>query len=86
MSFNIPGKNDPIQYHWVVCYDAETAEFTLDYDTMSAVFPDGTVFDKRTDEWRLLEDDEWQEDGTIYNNAGDALFNTLMSDLNKRFS
>lgn len=85
MSFNIPSKNEPIQYHWVVSYDCETAEFTLDYETTSAVFGNGPVFDKSTDEWRPLHASEWEKDGTLYNVAGDALFNRLENDLNKRF-
>lgn len=84
MPFNIPDPNNRLQYHFVVMYDCETGEFQMDYETQSAVFSDGPVFDKSKDEWRLLEDEEWEKDGTIYNNAGDSLYRTLMNDLNKR--
>jgi hypothetical protein len=84
MPFSIPDPKNRLQYHFVVMYDCETGEFQLDYETQGAVFSDGPVFDKDTQEWRLLEDDEWEEDGTPYNTAGDALFDTLESDLNKR--
>jgi hypothetical protein len=86
MSFNIPDKDNSLQYHFVVTYDCETAEFFVDYETTSTMFHDAPVFDKSSDEWRPLRDDEWQRDGTIYNVAGDALFNILIDNLNKRWA
>ena len=84
MPFNIPDPENRLQYHFVVMYDCETGEFQMDYETQSAVFPDGSVFDKNSDEWRPLEDHEWENDGTIYNNAGDSLYRTLAYGLNGR--
>ena len=84
MSYNIPDPDNKLQYHFVVMYDCETGEFELDYETQNAVFRDGPVFDKDTQEWRRLLDYEWENDGTIYNNAGDGLYRALENDLNKR--
>lgn len=86
MSFNIPNEGHSDQYHWVVSYDCESGSFSLDYDTTSAVFGNGSVFNKHTDEWRPLRDDEWENDGTLYNNAGDALYTALERDLNTRWT
>ena len=84
MPFSIPKPETRLQYHFVVMYDIETGEFQMDYDTQDAVFSDGPVFDKETQEWRLLEDEEWENDGTSYNTAGDALFDVLENTLNKK--
>lgn len=85
MSFNIPDKDNRTQYHFVVMYDCETGEFQMDYDTASAVFPDGSVFDKDTEEWRPLHDHEWEDDKTVYNIAGDALYREIENNLNRRW-
>ena len=84
MPFNIPDPENKLQYHFVVMYDCETGEFQLDYETQSAVFGEGPVFDKGTQEWRLLHDHEWEKDETIYNNAGDSLYRVLEHGLNRR--
>jgi hypothetical protein len=44
----------------------------------------GPVFHEDTNEWRKLHADEWEEDKTDYNIAGDALHRVLHNDLNKR--
>lgn len=85
MTFGIPQKDNPTQYHFVVSYDTETGEFELDYETQGVVFSNGPVFEKDKQEWRRLYDDEWELDETDYNIAGDALYRTLHNDLNKRF-
>lgn len=84
MTFGIPQKDTPTQYHFVVVYDTVTGEFDLDYETQGTVFANGPVFHEDTNEWRRLRDDEWEEDKTEYNIAGDALYRTLHNDLNKR--
>jgi hypothetical protein len=48
------------QYHYVVMYDNETKEFSIDIDTRIAVMPDGAVFDTETQGW--LVDDEDNDD------------------------
>lgn len=85
MSFNIPDNTNPTQYHWVVSYDCKTGEFSLDYDTTSAVFPNGSVFEPETNEWRPLHEHEWEEDKTLYNIAGDALYREIENNLNERW-
>ena len=84
MAFGIPQKENPTQYHYVVVYDTETGEFELDYETQGAVFGNGPVFEKDKQEGRRLRDDEWEEDKTEYNIAGDELYRTLHNHLNTR--
>ena len=84
MTFGIPQKDTPTQYHYVVVYDTVTGEFDLDYETQGTVFVNGPVFHEDTNEWRKLHADEWEEDKTDYNIAGDALHRALHNDLNKR--
>jgi hypothetical protein len=84
MTFGIPHKDTPTQYHYVVVYDTVTGEFDLDYETQGTVFVNGPVFHEDTNEWRRLHADEWEEDKTDYNIAGDALHRVLHNDLNKR--
>ena len=48
------------QYHYVVMYDTDTAEFSIDIETRMAVMPDGAIFNKETQEWEL--DDEETDD------------------------
>lgn len=84
MTFGIPQKENPTQYHYVVVYDTVTGEFELDYQTQDAVFANGPVYHEDKDEWRRLHADEWEEDKTDYNIAGDALYRVLHNDLNRR--
>lgn len=39
------------QYHFVVQFDTESKEFSLDIDTLNANFNNGVVFDTTTQEW-----------------------------------
>lgn len=39
------------QYHFVVQFDTETNEFSLDIDTLNANFNSGVIFDTETQEW-----------------------------------
>jgi hypothetical protein len=71
------------QYHYVVCYDAETNEFTLDYDTMSAKFDDEVIYNTETEEWEDLQESDWENDNSDYNLAGDLLYK-IVSDLGVR--
>lgn len=49
------------QFHFVVQYDTDTREFSLDLDTLYARFPDGFTFDTAYGEWQTPEPDEEQE-------------------------
>lgn len=84
MPFGIPNKETPLEYHYVVKYDTETGDITLDYDTQGSAFTDGPVYDPVKKEWRQLYDHEWEEDNTAYNDAGDNLAHLIMWKLNKR--
>jgi hypothetical protein len=75
--------SEKVQYHFVVVFDTEAGEFSLDYESQSK-FTDGPVFDTVTQEWRRLRDSEWEADGTVYNNAGDSLA-IVLRDLNERW-
>jgi hypothetical protein len=39
------------QYHFVVQFDTDTNEFSLDIDTLNAVFNNGVIFDTHEQEW-----------------------------------
>jgi len=66
------------QYHFVVMYDAETGEFEMDYDSLSTRFHDGeSIFNNATQEWERVTDDIWENDGSTYNRAGDALADAI---------
>lgn len=65
------------QYHYVVCFDSETGEFILDYDTMSAKFDTEIVYNTETEEWEDLQESDWESDDTDYNLAGDLLYKVL---------
>jgi hypothetical protein len=39
------------QYHFVVQFDTDTNEFSLDIDTLNAVFSNGVIFDTHEQEW-----------------------------------
>jgi hypothetical protein len=40
-----------MQHHYVVVFDTETNEFSIDYDSASARFVDGTVYDPQVETW-----------------------------------
>jgi hypothetical protein len=64
------------QYHFVVFYDSETEEFTLDYDTQDERFNGEPVWNEETGEWESLGE-VWEDDNSDYNRAGDALYRAL---------
>lgn len=50
------------QYHFVVQFDTETKEFSLDIDTLTAKFHSGVMFDKDTQEWISSSDaDDYEQ-------------------------
>lgn len=71
------------QYHYVVCYDSETDEFILDYDTMAGKFDDEVIYNTETQEWENLQESDWENDNSDYNLAGDLLYK-IISNLNVR--
>jgi hypothetical protein len=71
-----------VHYHYVIQYNTETGEFVLDYETQDTQFPNGPVWDPIHEEWRPLQDWEWQRDETAYNRAGDDIYR-LVDELNK---
>jgi hypothetical protein len=40
-----------MQHHYVVVFDTETNEFSIDYDSASVRFVDGTVYDPQENTW-----------------------------------
>lgn len=40
-----------MQHHYVVMFDTETNEFSIDYDSASARFVDGTVYNPQLQVW-----------------------------------
>jgi hypothetical protein len=40
-----------MQHHYVVVFDTETNEFSIDYDSASLRFVDGTVYDPELETW-----------------------------------
>jgi hypothetical protein len=58
--------------HYVVTFDNVTNEWILDDDTLTARFPDGTVYDDANEEWR----DEYLGDA-VTDNANEAMSNAV---------
>jgi hypothetical protein len=50
------------QYHFVVQFDTDTNEFSLDIDTLNAVFHEGVAFDTKEQEWIPNDDFQQEED------------------------
>lgn len=40
-----------MQYHYVIFFDDKANKWGIDYSTLDARFPDGTIFDTKTEEW-----------------------------------
>jgi hypothetical protein len=40
-----------MQHHYVVVFDTDTNEFSIDYDSASVRFVDGTVYDPQLNTW-----------------------------------
>ncbi len=40
-----------MQHHYVVMFDTETNEFSIDYDSASVRFTEGTVYDPQAETW-----------------------------------
>jgi len=45
-----------MQYHYVVMYDENTDEFSIDVDTTVALFQDGVAFDPTYQVWHLNDE------------------------------
>jgi len=45
-----------MQYHYVVCYDEDTDEFSIDIDTTMARFDNFFAFDVVNQEWVYLDE------------------------------
>lgn len=52
------------QHHFVVMYDEESKEFSIDWDTTATQFTDGNVWNKDTNEWETASIAD--EDDTNY--------------------
>jgi hypothetical protein len=64
--------------HYVVTFDNVTNEWIIDDDTLTARFPDGTVYDDANEEWR----DEYLGDA-VTDNANEAMSNAV-AQLNRK--
>jgi hypothetical protein len=74
------------QYHYVICFDEETKEWTHDVDTESVYFDNKTIWNTETEEWEsgYLGDGVWNDkqddvdeimnDGLIYLNRISAVW------------
>jgi len=40
-----------MQHHYIVVFDTDTNEFSIDYDSASVRFVDGTVYDTQSETW-----------------------------------
>jgi hypothetical protein len=45
-----------MQYHYVVMYDENTDEFSIDVDTTMTLFENGVAFDPTHQEWHLNDE------------------------------
>ena len=74
------------QYHYVVMFDEDTKEWSIEWDTTDIMLEqvEGTVFDKDTTEWTMSNVDETTEQD--YRDTSDILadilkdYNTLRSE------
>ena len=41
------------EFHYILMYDTETKEWTLDEDSEGFRFPNGNIWNKNTNEWEL---------------------------------
>ena len=64
------------QHHFVVVFDEETNEFSVDYDTQDIKFDNKPIYDPAEDEW-LNVAGEIDDDNSIYNRAADALYEAI---------
>ena len=65
------------QYHYVVMFDTETNEWSIEWDTTDIMLEqvEGTVFDKDTTEWTISSVDEDTEQD--YRDTSDILADIL---------
>ena len=70
------------QYHYVVMFDEETGEWSIEWDTTDIMLEqvEGTVFDKDTTEWTPSNVDEDTEQN--YRDTSDILAD-LLHDYNR---
>jgi hypothetical protein len=65
------------QYHYVVCYDTETKQFSLDHETLSSAFYNGEVWNEEAGEWEGFRNTEELETDFV------AIEDKLAEELNK---
>jgi hypothetical protein len=65
------------QYHYVVCYDTETKQFSLDAETLDNRFDHGEVWNTVANEWESFQNTEELEADFI------AIEDKLAGELNK---
>lgn len=71
------------QHHFVVVFDEDTNEFSMDWETASTRFADGNVWNKGTDEWESASIAD--EDQTNYDKQEvlDSVLNGWLQHINK---
>jgi hypothetical protein len=65
------------EYHFVVRYDADADTFDMDYDTLMSKFHDSPIYNPETNDWEKLKELHWENEGSNYNNAGDAIWDAV---------
>lgn len=67
------------QYHYVVMFDEDTKEWSIEWDTTDIMLEqvEGTIFDTKTTEWTPSSDDEDTQDK--YRDNSDILVDLLKS-------
>lgn len=67
------------QYHYVVMFDEDTSEWSIEWDTTDIMLEqvEGTIFDKDTTEWTPSNVDEETEQN--YRDTSDVLADLLHS-------
>ena len=65
------------QYHYVVMFDEDTKEWSIEWDTTDIMLEqvEGTIFDKDTTEWTTCQEDENTENA--YRETSDVLADIL---------
>lgn len=71
------------QHHFVVVFDEDTKEFSMDWDTVSSRFADGNVWNKDTDYWESASINDEDDSNYYKQEALDAVLNGWLQKINE---
>lgn len=71
------------QHHFIVCFDEETGEFSMDWETTATKFDDGNVWNKETQEWESASINDADETNYDKQEVLDAVLNGWLQKINE---